>query len=106
MPVRRDKRGSWRYRKVIRLPDGTRRRIFGTPAINKKWAAETAEEAHVRRLMDAAANPKPRKEIPTFEQWFEGRYMTEWCEGQQNKPSTITEKKSIFDHHLRGFLGT
>jgi integrase len=106
MPIRRDKRGCWRYRKVICLPDGTKRRIFGTPAINKRWAAEKAEEAHIRRLTEAAANPKLRKEVPTFEKWFEGRYMKEWCEGQQNKPSTITEKQSIFDHHLRGFLGT
>jgi integrase len=105
MPIRRDSRGRWRYRKVISLPDGTSRRICGTPAINKKWAAEQAEEAHIRRLIEAAANPQQRKEIPTFEEWFLGRYMKEWCEGQQNKPGTITEKRSIFRHHLRGFFG-
>ena len=105
MPVRRDKRGVWRYRKVLCLPDGTRRRISGTPAINKRWAAEKAEETEIRRLLDAAAQPKPRKEVPTFEEWFLGRYMREWCEAQHNKPSTVDEKRSIFDHHLRGFLG-
>src|SRR5580692_6978972 len=105
MPVRRDSRGVWRYRKVLCLPDGTRRRISGTPAINKRWAAEMAEETEIRRLLDAAAQPKPRKEVPTFEEWFLGRYMREWCEAQHNKPSTVDEKRSIFDHHLRGFLG-
>jgi integrase len=105
MSIRRDERGRWRYRKVICLPDGTKRRIFGTPAINKRWAAEQAEEAHIRRLLEAAASPKPRKEAPTFEEWFLGRYMREWCDAQQNKPSTVREKRSIFDHHLRGFMG-
>lgn len=31
--------------------------------------------------------------------------MKEWCEAQQNKPATVAEKRSIFEHHLRGFLG-
>jgi integrase len=105
MPVKRDRRGQWRYRKVLCLPDGTKSRISGTPAINKKWAAEQAEERHLRRLLEAAQKPEPRKEVPTFEAWFLGRYMTEWCEGQRNKTGTVTEKKSIFEHHLRGFLG-
>lgn len=104
MPIRRDERGRWRYRKVISLSDGTRRRISGTPAINKKWAAEKAEEAHIRRLIEAV-DPKERKEVPTFEEWFLGRYMREWCEGQQNKPGTVFEKRSIFKHHLRGSFG-
>jgi integrase len=104
MPIRRDGRGRWRYRKVIRLPNGTTCRISGTPAINKRWAAERAEEAHVRRLLEAA-DTKPQKEVPTFEEWFLGRYMREWCEAQQNKPSTVDEKRSIFEHHLRGFFG-
>jgi integrase len=87
------------------LPNGTKTRISGTPAINKKWAAEQAEESHLLRLLEAARKPKPRKEMPTFEEWFLGRYMTEWCEGQQNKPGAVSEKRSIFEHHLRGHLG-
>jgi integrase len=62
----------------------------------------------IRRLLEEAANPKLsklRKEIPTFEEWSLGRYMKEWCEAQQNKPATVAEKRSIFEHHLRGFLG-
>jgi integrase len=113
MSIRRDERGRWRYRKVIRLPDGTKYRIFGTPAINKRWAAEQAEGAHVLRLLAAATNPKPTKEVThekeeealTFEEWFLGRYMREWCEAQQNKPSTVQEKRSIYEHHLRGYMG-
>lgn len=110
MSIRRDERGRWRYRKVVRLPDGTKHRIFGTPAINKRWAAEEAEEAHVLRLLTMAAGPKPRKEETptealTFDEWFLGRCMREWCDAQQHKPSTVREKRSIYEHHLRGYMG-
>lgn len=87
------------------LPDGTTERISGTPAINKQWAALRAEEDHVRRLLDAARNPKTRKEVPTLDEWFFGRYWTEWCVGQLNKPGTLAEKKSIYEHHLRESVG-
>jgi hypothetical protein len=40
MAVYRDDRdGKWRYRKRLRLPDGTELRILGTPLINTKVAA-------------------------------------------------------------------
>ena len=105
MPARRDSRGVWRYRKVVMLPDGTTERISGTPAINKQWAAARAEQDHVTRILDAARKPPGRKEVPTLETWFLGRYWTEWCIGQLNKPGTLVEKKAIFEHHLRGPLG-
>jgi integrase len=104
MPVRCD-RGQWRFLKVVHLPGGSKVRISGTPQINKKWAAEKAEEAEVLRVLESVTKPKTRKEVPTFEEWFLGRYMREWCQGQQNKPGTMAEKKSIFEHHLRGYLG-
>lgn len=105
MPARLDSRGKWRYRKVVTFPDGSTKRIFGTPAINKQWAALRAEEDHILRLLEEARNPAKRKEAPTFEEWFLGRYWTEWCVGQLNKPGTLAEKKSIFEHHLRDTLG-
>ena len=41
--------GRWRYRKVITLSDGSKRRITGTPDINTKQAAEEAEREHIAR---------------------------------------------------------
>ena len=105
MPVRRDTRGVWRYRKVVTLPNGTTERISGTPAINKQWAALRAEEDHVVRILETARNPTTKKEVPTLKEWFLGRYWTEWCVGQLNKPGTLAEKRSIFAHHLREPLG-
>ncbi len=106
MAARRDSRGRWRYRKMLLLPNGTKRRISGTPAVDKRWAAEKAEEDHITRLLESARRSKVRKEAPTFEEWFLGRYMVEWCEAQKNKPGTVVEKKSIFEHHLKGTVGS
>lgn len=47
-------KGRWRYRKLVTLLDGTKERIFGTPAINTKAAAEAAERAHIERLLNPA----------------------------------------------------
>jgi hypothetical protein len=41
--------GKWRYRKTIRLPDGSPLRISGTPSINTQEEAEIAEAEHVAR---------------------------------------------------------
>src|SRR5262249_11722754 len=46
-----------------------------------------------------------RKETPTFEKWFNGRFWTEWVIGRQNKPSEQREKKNIFDLHLEPRFG-
>lgn len=105
MPARQDSRGVWRYRKVVTLPNGDTKRISGTPEINKRWAALRAEADHVLRILDAARKPLTKKEVPTLETWFLGRYWTEWCVGQLNKPGTLAEKKSIFEHHLLEPLG-
>jgi len=54
MAVRPDN-GQWRYRKVVKLPDGRKVRISGTPAFNTRVAAEEAERAHVLRVLDLYA---------------------------------------------------
>src|SRR5688572_21464069 len=73
MPVRRNEYGTWFYRKQVRLPDGSRERIFGTPTRNTKAAAEVAEREHVERVVEEFRNPKARREVPKFAEWFNGR---------------------------------
>ena len=69
MPAYRDQRsGVWRYRKRVRLLDGTTPRIEGTPSLNTKLAAEQAERAHIERLLRGEPD-KPKKEVPTFEEF-------------------------------------
>ena len=70
MPARKKKDGRWMFRKVVQLPDGTKRRISGVPAINTKMDAERAE----RTAIAEALAPKPR-EVSTFERFVWDRYM-------------------------------
>jgi integrase len=111
MPVtRRKDTRRWVYRTVVTLPNGTCERIFGTPAINTKQAALDAERAHIERMLKP-----PRKEVPTFAEWFwgaepesaepNGRFWIEWVIGRKNKPGEQSEKKCIYQIHLRPAFG-
>lgn len=93
--------GTWRYRKVVRLFDGTKVRVSGTPTINTKLAAEEAERAHIERALHPL--PASRKEVPTFEKFFE-EFMATYVVAN-NKPSERMAKESRFRTHLRAFFG-
>src|SRR5450432_1097622 len=101
MPAYRDRRsGGWRYRKRIRLPDGSRPRIEGTPSLNTKLAAEAAERAHIERLL--RGEPPERKEAPRFEE-FAVDFLN--ISRAKNKPSEIDSKESILRVHLTPAFG-
>jgi integrase len=113
MPVtRRNDTGKWVYRTTVKHPDGTCERIFGTPAINTKQAALDAERAHIERVLNP---PKPRKEVPTFADWFwgpdaaaiepNGRFWVEWVIGRKNKPGEQLEKQGIYRNLLEPAFG-
>src|SRR5579871_5040453 len=107
MPARREKDGRWRYRKVVHLPDGSRMRISGSPDVNTKLAAEAAERVHIERALKEAASCVPlKKEVPTFDKWFNGRFWTEWVVAKKNKPSEVEAKESIYKVHLRSGSAT
>ena len=107
MPVRRDNKGRWRYREMVRFPNGTSKRISGSAPRhrNSKVAAEAAKLEHIDRLLHPERYPKPRKEVPTFAEWFEGRFWREWVVARKNKPSEVESKQSIFKIHLKKAFG-
>jgi integrase len=104
MPAYRDLRnGAWRYRKLIRLPDGRSKRIEGTPNKNTKEAAETAEREHINRFEEAIRNPRTQqKEVPTFET-FAKTFLE--ISATKNKPSEVDTKESILRVHLTPAFG-
>lgn len=121
MSVRRDG-GVWRYRKVIKLANGTKVRISGTPNVNTKQAAESAEREHIDRAQrDAviegyAPGATKRHLVPTLSEWFRGdargeaeyvgRFWTEYVLGEKdNRPGTRAEKRKVFERHLEPELG-
>jgi integrase len=93
----------WHYRKRVQLPDGSRCRVAGKPSLNTKAAAIAAERAHVERVLNPP--PPPRPLLPTFAEWFTGRFWEEWVIGSKNKPSERAAKRSIYQHHLGPFFG-
>jgi integrase len=90
---------------MVKLPDGKKLRIFGTPDENTREAAEEAERAHVERVRKPQPAPVEKKEVPTFEEWFNGRFWEEWVIANQNKPGEMEQKKSIYEHHLKPAFG-
>jgi integrase len=95
----------WRYRVQIRLPDGTSKRIQGTPALNTKEAAERTEREHINRLEDAIRNPKAQTKeaaAPRFEA-FAKTFLE--ISAPQNKPSALEAKESILRVHLTPTFG-
>jgi integrase len=107
MPVRRTPDGRWRYRHVVQYPDGTRERITGSAPnhINTKAAAQQAMLEHIDRCLHPERTPS-RKECPTFAEWFEGRFTTEWIVARKNKPTEVRSKKIIFENHLKPAFGS
>ena len=104
MAVLRDGRGRWRYRKTLNLPGGRKERISGTPIMNTKMAAETAEREHIERLLSSPSSPSGRpKEVPTLAVFAE-EFMATYSESN-NKPSEVQSKRSILKHHLLPFFG-
>ena len=128
MPVRRDPRtGAWFFRTTFKTPDGKRLRLFGTAGATGPYEAFArtklgAQEAEQRAIRDALASMSvatptvatlitgaaplaARKEVPTFHEWFTGRFWREWVVGRRNKHTEVVSKLSIYEHHLRAAFG-
>lgn len=98
MAVYRDSRTRiWRYRKTLRMPDGTTRRISGTPMVNTKVEAESAERSHILRVLNP---PTLKKEVPTFKKFVNERWWPVYPDSVANSPTTRTEKEG----HIRLYL--
>ena len=107
MPLRRDTSGRWRYREMVRTPDGTRERISGTAPrhCNTKVAAQQAMLDHIELVLHPERAPRPKEEVPTFHEWFKGRFWREWVVGRKNKPSEVRSKEFIYAKHLEPAFG-
>lgn len=115
MCVRRDPRtGGWFFRPTVKLPDGTTKRLFGTPGIPgmyqdldaTKLGAQEAEQRAIKlALANAGVLAPVKKEVPPFREWFKGRFWTEWVFARKNKPTEVRSKTIIFDNHLEAAFG-
>lgn len=108
MSVRRDPRNKrWYFRKQVALPDGTRRRIFGTPTVNTKKAAEHAERVAVEELLNPALARRRRDahakaNVPTVSEYAEV-FMT--SHSLKHKPSSVKSKRQILNSYVLPVFG-
>lgn len=100
MPAYKDKRrgNRWRYAKMVALPDGSRKRITGTPQVNTKRAAETAERAHIERVL--AGKPSATPTIKEYSETFMSCYVA-----NNNKLSEQAHKESMLRCRVLPLLG-
>ena len=102
---RPDRDNWWWYRKTVKLPDGRKVRIHGPAPVNTKASAERAERDHIARLLNPPAPVVTVASLPTLEEWFNGRFWTEWVLGEGNRAGTQGEKRSWFENHIKPALG-
>jgi len=84
-------------------PDRRKERIRVVSQHTARRKAE-AEEREIRNSL-AAGTYNNRKEVPTFKEWFDGRFWSEWVVAQRNKPSEKESKLGIYRNHLGPVLG-
>jgi integrase len=106
MTAYRDNIGRWRFRKWVRLPNGQRERISGTPTQNTKRAAEAEERAAIQRAIEAVVNPRAamRKEVPLFRD-FAQEVMRNYSE-VNHRSSTAEMWRMVINHHLVPVFGS
>ena len=83
-------------------PDGRITEVRKVPPVQTRRGAEEYERQVRQSILDGTV---ARKEVPTFEKWFENTYMKEWVLANGNGEGTLNEKKSIFRTHLRPVFG-
>ena len=109
MGVHRDQHGRWRYRKRIRLLDGTFIRVKGSPALNTKAEAEIAERAHIERALRGALGQQAKKEVLTLSKFVDEIWWPKYRLGGGsrgvNSVTTLMEKESQLRVHLLPRLG-
>ena len=107
MPIRERRNKRWYFRTVIRLPDGSRCRIFGVPGEfglpNTKSAAKEAEQRKVRMVL-MGWDPRPQEPSRTE---TVAAFQSVFLEAADaaNKYSTTKAKRQVLRDHIVPALG-
>jgi len=96
--------------------------VFGTPGVpgpyqdlaQSRVGANEAERRAVAaalagKALAGSAEAKKEadeKKLPTFKDWFHGRFWLEHVKAQDNKPSEVESKQSIMKIHLEPEFGS
>jgi integrase len=102
MAARKDTEKGWVVDFVYQHPDGRKERVRKTSPVQNRPGAEQYERQIRQAILEGRYG---REEVPTFEEWFHGRFWTEWVIGHRNKPSEQDNKKRYFRLYLRDAFG-
>jgi integrase len=103
MSVRKEPDGRWRYRRTVRLPNGAKERISGTPKNeNTRIAAEEAERAHIHRVLHPETIAPQKAEVPTV-----ATFATKFLEGKaiEIRDSSMRTLETQFRCHILPHVG-
>jgi hypothetical protein len=79
-----------------------------SPLAATRVGAHEAQQRAIKKVLDlatAAQPPAVREEVPTFAEWFTGRFWREWVVGRRNKPTEVKSKEIIYRCHLGPSFG-
>lgn len=86
------------------VPERLKPRLRRIAPIQTQRAAEQYHRQVCQQLLDGTFEQEG-KEVPSFEEWFNGRFWREWVIGRRNKASEQQAKESIFRCHLSDRFG-
>jgi hypothetical protein len=79
--------------------------VVVTPGVATLVEAKPAVTTLVVAMPTAAPQLPAKKEVPTFHEWFTGRFWGEWVVGRRNKPTEVKSKQYIYERHLKKVFG-
>lgn len=97
------KREFWQVDVDYESPDGKRTRIRKVSPVQTRRGAEEYERQVRDDLLMGRYGHK--RNVPTFDTWFNGRYWREWVVARKNKHSTMESKKSVYRLYLKDAFG-
>ena len=110
MTVRKRRNNRWYYRKWIRLPNGTKARIFGVPGSFGLPNTRAGAEEALRRAVNEALTGKPLK--PAVVTPSRGMLMSQLADvfvassEATNKHSSVKAKRQILRDHILPAMGS
>ena len=96
-------RDCWMVDVDFEYPDGRRERLRKVSPVQTRRGAEEYERQLRQDLLMGRYGAW--KEVPTFDEWWHGRYWNEWVIGRKNKPGSVEAKRSTYRHHLQAVFG-
>jgi integrase len=79
--------------------------VVAMPAVATPVIATAGVAPQMVAMQSVVTLLPAKKEVPTFHEWFTGRFWREWVVARRNKPTEVKSKQYIYERHLRKVFG-